>query len=42
MSKRTKKLSYKKQKNMFAATSGSNTVKDINKRPRPQRTGYRI
>lgn len=39
---KAKKVSYKKQKKMFAKTSGTNTAKSINARPRPQRTGFRI
>lgn len=39
---KAKKLNYKKQKTMFAKTSGTNTSRSINARPRPQRTGFRI
>ena len=37
-----KKMNYKKQKKMFAKTSGSNTAKSINTKPRPTRTGWRV
>lgn len=39
---KAKKVSYKKQKKLFAKTSGTNTAMSINSRPRPQRTGFRI
>lgn len=38
---KSKKLNYKKQKQMFARTSGSNTAKAINKKPAPARGGWR-
>lgn len=41
MSKR-KKVSYKKQKKMFAKTAGNENVKSINGRPTPQRGGFRV
>lgn len=37
-----KKMNYKKQKKMFARTSGKDTAKAINTKPRPSRTGWRI
>ena len=37
-----KKMNYKKQRKMFAKTSGENTAKAINTKPRPTRTGWRV
>lgn len=39
---KAKKVNYKKQKNLFAKTAGNTAGKNINMRPRPQRTGFRI
>lgn len=39
---KAKKVNYQKQKKMFAKTAGTQSAKNINCRPRPQRTGFRI
>lgn len=39
---KNKKVNYKKQKQFFAKTSGNNTAKSINSKPRPSRGGWRI
>lgn len=39
---KARKVTYKKQKKLFARTSGTNISRSINARPRPQRTGFRV
>lgn len=42
MTKRVKKVSFKKQKKYFAKTAAYNSVEAINSRPSPQRGGFRM
>ena len=39
---RRKKISYKKQKKLFAKTAANEQVRAINSRPAPMRGGFRI
>lgn len=37
-----RKISYKKQKKVFAKTAANENVRSLNARPRPTRTGFRM
>lgn len=39
---RASKVNYKKQKRLFKKTAANESVRSLNSRPRPQRTGFRV